>query len=40
MVSPGHLRVTTAFTEDLRDAVANRGISRGVAATYGGVADA
>ncbi len=40
MVSPGHVRVTDAFTADLRDAVANRGVSRGVAATYGGVVDA
>ncbi len=39
MVSPGHLRVTDAFTDDLRHAVANRGASRGVAATYGGVVD-
>ncbi len=40
MVSPGHLAVTDAFTADLRDAVANRGISRGVEASYGGVVDA
>lgn len=40
MVSPGHVRITEAFVDDLREAVANRGRSRGVAATYGGVADA
>lgn len=40
MVSPGHLPVTGAFTDDLRDAVANRGVSRGVEASYGGVVDA
>jgi glutamate/tyrosine decarboxylase-like PLP-dependent enzyme len=39
MVSPGHLAVTEAFVDDLRDAVANRGVSRGVEASYGGVAD-
>ena len=40
MVSPGHLRITDAFVDDLREAVANRGESRGVAASYGGVAEA
>jgi glutamate/tyrosine decarboxylase-like PLP-dependent enzyme len=40
MVSPGHLSVTEAFADDLSDAVANRGASRGVEARYGGVADA
>ncbi len=39
MVSPGHLRVTEAFINDLHDAVTNRGASRGVGASYGGVAD-
>jgi len=40
MVSPGHRAVTGAFGDDLRDAVATRGASRGVAATYSGVPDA
>jgi sphinganine-1-phosphate aldolase len=40
MISPGHLRVADAFTADLEHAVANRGASRGVEASYGGVADA
>ncbi len=39
MVSPAHLSITEAFTEDLRNAVTNRGVSRGVAASYGGVVD-
>lgn len=39
MVSPGHLAVTDDFIADLTDAVANRTESRGVEATYGGVAD-
>lgn len=39
MVSPAHLSITDEFTNDLKDAVANRGASRGVAARYGGVAD-
>lgn len=39
MVSPGHLAVTDDFIADLTDAVANRTESRGVGATYGGVAD-
>jgi sphinganine-1-phosphate aldolase len=39
MISPGHVSVTDAFTTDLRDAVAHRGISRGVEASYGGVAN-
>lgn len=39
MVSPGHLAVTDDFIADLADAVANRTESRGVEATYGGVAD-
>ena len=39
MVSPGHLAVTDAFNRDLADAVANRSESRGVGASYGGVAD-
>ena len=40
MVSPGHISITDAFTDDLRHAVADRGVSRGVAASYGGVAEA
>jgi glutamate/tyrosine decarboxylase-like PLP-dependent enzyme len=39
MVSPGHAQVADDFVLDLGDAVANRGASRGVAASYGGVAD-
>ncbi len=39
MVSPGHLAVADRFVADLTDAVAQRGESRGVAASYGGVAD-
>ncbi len=39
MVSPGHLAVADRFVSDLTDAVAQRGESRGVAASYGGVAD-
>ena len=39
MVSPGHLAGTDDFIADLTDAVANRTESRGVEATYGGVAD-
>jgi sphinganine-1-phosphate aldolase len=39
MISPGHLDVADAFIADLEDAVANRGVSRGVEASDGGVAD-
>jgi sphinganine-1-phosphate aldolase len=39
MISPGHLAVADAFVADLEQAVATRGASRGVGATYGGVAD-
>jgi sphinganine-1-phosphate aldolase len=39
MISPGHLDVADAFIADLEHAVANRGVSRGVEASYGGVAD-
>jgi glutamate/tyrosine decarboxylase-like PLP-dependent enzyme len=39
MVSPGHRSVTEDFEADLRGAVATRGVSRGVAATYGGLPD-
>ncbi len=39
MVSPGHAPVVEPFLADLADAVATRGESRGVEATYGGVAD-
>jgi len=39
MISPGHLAVADAFVSDLAEAVATRGASRGVSATYGGVAD-
>lgn len=39
MISPGHLAVADDFVADLEHAVANRGVSRGVEATYGGVAD-
>ena len=40
MISPGHLAVAETFVADLVDAVANRGVSRGVEAKYGGVVDA
>ena len=40
MISPGHLAVADDFVADLAAAVATRGESRGVAATYGGVTDA
>ena len=40
MISPGHLAVADAFVTDLAEAVAARGESRGVSATYGGVANA
>ncbi len=36
MISPGHLAVADDFIADLEHAVANRGVSRGVEATYGG----
>ncbi|MCP5024895.1 MAG: aspartate aminotransferase family protein [Actinomycetia bacterium] len=39
MVSPGHLAIADQFVADLADAVAQRGANRGVAASYGGVAD-
>ncbi|MDH3755824.1 MAG: aspartate aminotransferase family protein, partial [Acidimicrobiia bacterium] len=39
MISPGHLAVADDFSADLADAVANRGASRGVEASYGGVVD-
>ncbi|MCP3853545.1 MAG: aspartate aminotransferase family protein [Actinomycetia bacterium] len=39
MVSPGHLAVADQFVADLAEAVAAHGQSRGVAASYGGVAD-
>ncbi len=39
MISPGHLAVADAFVADLAEAVATRGVNRGVEATYGGVAD-
>ena len=39
MVSPYHEHVVDAFVADLRDAVAHHGVSRGKAATYGGVVD-
>jgi len=38
MVSPYHLHMVDAFVADLRDAVANHGVSRGKAAAYGGIA--
>jgi len=38
MVFPYHRRVVGEFLADLSDAVANHGVSRGVAASYGGVA--
>jgi hypothetical protein len=34
MVSPRHLEVADAFLEDLRDAVADHGTSRGKQARY------
>lgn len=37
MVSPFHEKIVDRFLADLRDAVADHGESRGVAATYGGV---
>ena len=37
MVSPYHAKVVDPFLADLRDAVADHGESRGVAASYGGV---
>ena len=39
MVSPYHQHIVEPFVSDLRVAVASRGVSRGVAASYGGVAD-
>jgi hypothetical protein len=39
MLSPAHLAVADAFLADLADAVAQHGPSRGVEATYGGVAE-
>ncbi|MCP3988350.1 MAG: aspartate aminotransferase family protein [Actinomycetia bacterium] len=39
MVSPGHLAVADDFVADLADAVATRGKSRGVEASYGGVVE-
>jgi len=39
MISPGHLAVADTFVADLADAVSNRGESRGVGASYGGVVD-
>ena len=38
IVSPSHLAVADAFLADLAEAVATHGESRGVGATYGGVA--
>ncbi len=38
MVSPYHLQMVDPFIADLRDAVANHGESRGVEASYGGIA--
>ena len=37
MLSPGHVAVAEEFLADLADAVAGHGVSRGVAATYGGI---
>ena len=37
MVFPGHAAVVDRFLDDLADAVADHGTSRGKAATYGGV---
>jgi sphinganine-1-phosphate aldolase len=39
MISPGHLAVADAFIADLAQAVTDRGVSRGVQASYGGVVD-
>lgn len=39
MLSPYHLVVVDDFLADLAEAVASHGVSRGVAARYGGVAD-
>ena len=39
MLSPYHRRVADDFVADLQEAVASHGASRGVEATYGGVAD-
>ena len=39
MISPGHLAVADDFVADLGHAVADRGVSRGVEARYGGVVD-
>ena len=39
MISPGHLAVADDFVADLEHAVATRGVSRGVEATYGGVVE-
>lgn len=39
MLWPGHLAVADRFLDDLADAVAGHGASRGVGASYGGVAD-
>ena len=39
MVSPGHVAVVEPFLADLADAVATRGETRGVEATYGGVTE-
>ncbi len=39
MISPGHLGVADAFVTDLADAATNRGESRGVKASYGGIVE-
>ena len=39
MLWPFHANVVDQFLADLRDAVAQHGESRGVAASYGGIAD-
>ncbi|MGI9605307.1 MAG: pyridoxal phosphate-dependent decarboxylase family protein [Acidimicrobiales bacterium] len=39
MVSPGHASVTSQLLDDLAEATATHGLSRGAAASYGGISD-